>query len=102
MKIVTELNYPAISWRAFDWAAYFEGQEEDGPRGFGPTEKAAILDLHANTDLQHVEAVREALAAREAAIDAECADSIADVLARNEARNANRCLSERASDLAQD
>lgn len=43
-KIVTEHIHPPIPDRSNDWLAYFDGQEE-GLRGFGPTEEAAIADL---------------------------------------------------------
>jgi hypothetical protein len=44
MRIVTSHQYPPIPMKEFDWAAYFEG-EEDGLVGYGPTEKAALADL---------------------------------------------------------
>ena len=36
---------PPIPIRDWDWAAWIDGQEEDGPIGFGITELAAIRDL---------------------------------------------------------
>lgn len=44
-KIVTHYHYPPIPRRDFDWSAHFDGQEEEGPLGFGPTMEAAISDL---------------------------------------------------------
>lgn len=46
-KIVTSHEYPPIPVRSFDWVAYFEGDEEGGPRGYGATEEEAIADLRA-------------------------------------------------------
>jgi hypothetical protein len=36
---------PPIPTRDFDWQAWLDGYEEDGPVGTGPTEDAAIADL---------------------------------------------------------
>lgn len=43
--IKTEFIYPPIPTRAFDWQAWCDGWEEQGPTGAGPTELAAIADL---------------------------------------------------------
>jgi len=45
MKIITDNIRPPVPTRAYDWVAYFEGQEEGGPTGYGSTEDAAILEL---------------------------------------------------------
>jgi hypothetical protein len=45
MKIVTIHVYPPIPERSFDWCAFYEGNGEDGPRGWGGTEEEAIDDL---------------------------------------------------------
>jgi hypothetical protein len=45
MKIVTTNLYPPIPFREFDWCACYEGTEEDGPYGWGPSEAEAIEDL---------------------------------------------------------
>ena len=44
-KIVTDNICPPIPDRQFDWIAYFDGDEENGPCGYGPTEEAAVADL---------------------------------------------------------
>ena len=44
-KIVTSHDYPPIPIRDFDWCAYREGDEEEGPRGYGRTEAEAVADL---------------------------------------------------------
>jgi hypothetical protein len=49
-RIVTDYIYPPIPDRQFDWLAYREGDEERGPRGYGPTEAAAIADLKDSID----------------------------------------------------
>ena len=36
---------PPIPVRNFDWQAYIDGQEEDGPVGYGNTRQEAIDDL---------------------------------------------------------
>lgn len=49
-KIVTSNVYPPIPVRDFDWVAYREGDEENGPRGYGKTETEAVRDLEENYD----------------------------------------------------
>lgn len=49
-KIITSNIYPPIPVRDFDWMAYFDGDDEFGPRGYGPTEAEAIQDLIDNYD----------------------------------------------------
>lgn len=49
-RIVTHHEYPPIPIREFDWCAHYEGDEESGPRGWGPTEAEAIADLRDNYD----------------------------------------------------
>lgn len=51
-KIITHYEYPPIPVRTMDWVAYFDGDEEGGPRGWGATEAEAILDLKENYDEQ--------------------------------------------------
>jgi hypothetical protein len=43
--IHTELVYPPIPLRQFDWCATFTGDDECGPQGWGATEDEAIADL---------------------------------------------------------
>lgn len=49
-KIITSFDYPPIPVRDLDWSAHRDGDEpnDDGQMkmGHGPTESAAILDLH--------------------------------------------------------
>ena len=47
-KIVTYHAYPPIPVRTFDWLAYYDGDEEAGQYGHGPTEEAAIADFIEN------------------------------------------------------
>lgn len=47
-RIVTYNTFPPIPTRQFDWCAYFDGEEERGGYGYGPTEQEAILDLIEN------------------------------------------------------
>jgi hypothetical protein len=44
-QIVTDYVCPPIPTRAFDWCAYFEGDEEDGPRGWGASKEEAVQNL---------------------------------------------------------
>ncbi len=44
-KIQTSHTYPPIPVRGFDWCAWFDGDEELGRYGYGPTEQEAIADL---------------------------------------------------------
>ena len=37
--------YPPIPARAFDWCAYFDEEEEDGPHGYGKTPEHAVAEL---------------------------------------------------------
>jgi hypothetical protein len=46
MKIHTHHAYPPIPIRDFDWIAYPDGAEEDGPFGYGRTKQEAIDDLN--------------------------------------------------------
>ena len=50
-KIVTSHIYPPIPDRRWDWAAYYDGYEEGGPYGQGPTEAAAVKDLLDNYEV---------------------------------------------------
>jgi hypothetical protein len=45
LTIQTSNTYPPIPDRRFDWCAWFEGREEEGPFGWGITEAAALRDL---------------------------------------------------------
>lgn len=47
-KIVTSNICPPIPTRQFDWCAYFDGDEETGRCGHGPTEVEAVADLIEN------------------------------------------------------
>jgi hypothetical protein len=47
-RIVTTHVYPPIPVRTFDWHAYFDGEEESGIDGYGPTREEAIADFMAN------------------------------------------------------
>ena len=47
-KIVTTCDFPPIPIREFDWCAFYEGDEESGPRGYGATEAEAIEDFVTN------------------------------------------------------
>lgn len=44
-KIVTDFVYPPIPVREFDWCAWVDGCEEDGPRGWGKTKEQAVTAL---------------------------------------------------------
>lgn len=55
-KIITCNVMSPIPTPAFDWMAYFEGDEEAGPRGFGETEEKAVKDLTDNFPDDSVEA----------------------------------------------
>lgn len=48
-RIITVHEYPPIPIRSFDWVAYRDGNEE-GARGWGSTEAAAISDLEATEE----------------------------------------------------
>jgi hypothetical protein len=48
VRIITRHIYPPIPDRSNDWCAYFDGQEETGNYGYGPTEQDAVLDLITN------------------------------------------------------
>lgn len=51
-KIITTHVYPPIPIRRFDWCAYFDGDEEAGPRGWGATAEEAEADLLAEVGLE--------------------------------------------------
>ena len=46
--IVTYCVCPPIPDRRFDWAAYYDGDEEAGRYGYGATEEEAIADFIEN------------------------------------------------------
>lgn len=51
MTISTQLVYPPIPIRSFDWCAWIDGREEDASLyGWGKTEEDALYDLNANVD----------------------------------------------------
>ncbi len=54
-KIVTSHEYPPIPIRTHDWCAYYEGEEEAGGYGWGPTEDEAIADFIENCAENHDE-----------------------------------------------
>ena len=41
----TEYVRPPIPTNRFDWMAFIDGDEEEGPTGRGPTELEAVKDL---------------------------------------------------------
>ena len=42
-RIISVNTYPSIPDRRFDWVSYREGNEEDGPYGYGSTKKKQSL-----------------------------------------------------------
>ena len=48
--IITKHVYPPIPDRSQDWCAYYDGEEELGHYGWGPTEEAAIVNLQEHYD----------------------------------------------------
>jgi hypothetical protein len=44
-EVITVYEPPAIPLRNYDWCAYREGREEDGPYGWGRTRQDALTDL---------------------------------------------------------
>ena len=44
-KVVTQYIQPPVPTTRFDWCAWFDGMEVEGPYGWGPTETAAKRDL---------------------------------------------------------
>lgn len=50
-RIKTQNIQPPIPIRSFDWVAWLDGHEEDGPYGYGPTQDDALADLHMNMEL---------------------------------------------------
>lgn len=51
-KVITHNICPPIPVRSADWVAYYDGEEEDGPSGYGATEQQAIAALIDNTDIE--------------------------------------------------
>lgn len=48
-QILTNYEHPPIpDAHHLDWVAWFDGEEEGGPRGWGYTEQEAIADLKEN------------------------------------------------------
>lgn len=45
LVIILSPEYPPIPTTAFDWQAYIDGHEEDGPYGSGPTPSEALAAL---------------------------------------------------------
>lgn len=52
-RIVTSHVCPPIPVRAFDWCAHYDGEEEAGNYGYGPTEAEAIRDFIDNCRDDH-------------------------------------------------
>ena len=46
-QIIQQPVYPPIPTNAFDWCAYYDGEEEAGNYGWGATKEAALADLEA-------------------------------------------------------
>lgn len=84
-KVIVSHNYPPIPVREFDYVAYYEGQEESGHYGYGASERAAILDLHAQEHAPS-EAVAAALAELEE-LSSQCLPSPCENLAHDCAQN---------------
>jgi hypothetical protein len=54
MKVITQHICPPIPVRCADWAAWFDGKEEDGPCGLGSTKEEALQDLFDQSpDIEH-------------------------------------------------
>jgi hypothetical protein len=53
--IVAREENPAIPVRGMDWYAHYEGEEEAGMYGWGPTKDAAISDFIENCKEAHDE-----------------------------------------------
>jgi hypothetical protein len=49
-NIKTQKICPPIPVRSFDWIAWIDGLEEDGPYGAGETEEEAKTDLQSQID----------------------------------------------------
>jgi hypothetical protein len=43
--VITEYVAPPVPSNIYDWLAYMDGQDEDGPHGRGPSELEAVKDL---------------------------------------------------------
>lgn len=52
-KIVTDFIHPSIPLRKFDWVAFRDGNDEDGPFGRGKTELEAIAELMLQEEEEH-------------------------------------------------
>jgi hypothetical protein len=53
-KIETSYQHPPVSWRNFDWAAWWDDLgADDSPYGYGATEQDAIDDLLDREDDDH-------------------------------------------------
>ena len=44
-KIIVQPVFPPIPTNAFDWCAYYDGEEESGNYGWGATEADAVCSL---------------------------------------------------------
>jgi hypothetical protein len=55
LRIVTRCICPPIPDRRFGWCAFYEGEEEAGGYGYGPTEEDAIADFRENYQQDHDE-----------------------------------------------
>lgn len=54
-KITTHHIVPPIPTRNYDWCAFYDGEEEAGNYGYGPTEAEAIRDFIENCKEDHDE-----------------------------------------------
>ena len=52
-KIVTHHSRPPIPTTKSDWCAFYDGEEEYGGCGYGPTEADAIQDFKDNHQEDH-------------------------------------------------
>lgn len=50
MSVMVQQINPPIPTRVFDWVAWIDGSEEEGPYGFGASKKEALDDLDHNME----------------------------------------------------
>lgn len=82
---------PPIPTRIMDYRAGFDGREEEGKDGWGPTPIAAVVDL-----MQYVETIEDAGEVILAALRADLADMLAKTAAPAAHANIMRIAYERA------
>lgn len=58
-RIVTSYQNPPIPTRELDWCAHYDGEEEAGNYGWGPTDADAIADFIENCAEDHDERLDE-------------------------------------------